>query len=104
MLLSGETWVERFHAAHTPAQAYELAQRYEPHVAMVDLMLGGESGADVCERIRELSPTTRVLLMFGVERRSEERRVGKECRSRWSPHHQKKKLQYPTITIHTNPG
>src|SRR6266536_482095 len=23
--------------------------------------------------------------------RSEERRVGKECRSRWSPHHQKKK-------------
>src|SRR3712207_636339 len=68
MLLSGETWVERFHAAHTPAQAYELAQRYEPHVAMVDLMLAGESGADVCERIRELSPTTRVLLMSGVER------------------------------------
>src|SRR5436189_1339157 len=26
-------------------------------------------------------------------RRSEERRVGKECRSRWSPHHQKKKLK-----------
>src|SRR5436309_13700827 len=24
--------------------------------------------------------------------RSEERRVGKECRSRWSPHHEKKKL------------
>src|SRR5689334_25370792 len=24
-------------------------------------------------------------------RRSEERRVGKECRSRWSPHHEKKK-------------
>src|SRR6266849_4597916 len=24
-------------------------------------------------------------------RRSEERRVGKECRSRWSPHHLKKK-------------
>src|SRR5260364_491355 len=30
--------------------------------------------------------------------RSEERRVGNECRSRWSPHHQKKK---PTTT--TNP-
>src|SRR5215813_14514714 len=25
------------------------------------------------------------------ERRSEERRVGKECRSRWSPYHSKKK-------------
>ena len=24
---------------------------------------------------------------FGVENRSEERRVGKECRSRWSPYH-----------------
>src|SRR5689334_25326355 len=26
--------------------------------------------------------------------RSEERRVGKECRSRWSPYHYKKKNQY----------
>src|SRR5438034_3248469 len=26
-----------------------------------------------------------------VNERSEERRVGKECRSRWSPYHQKKK-------------
>src|SRR2546430_2334234 len=26
------------------------------------------------------------------ERRSEERRVGKECRSRWSPYHSKKKI------------
>ena len=24
---------------------------------------------------------------FGITRRSEERRVGKECRSRWSPYH-----------------
>ena len=24
---------------------------------------------------------------FGTGRRSEERRVGKECRSRWSPYH-----------------
>src|SRR5690349_24271641 len=26
-----------------------------------------------------------------IEARSEERRVGKECRSRWSPYHEKKK-------------
>ena len=27
-------------------------------------------------------------MLFGIERgRSEERRVGKECRSRWSPYH-----------------
>ncbi len=30
--------------------------------------------------------------------RSEERRVGKECRSRWSPYHQKKKYQNQEIT------
>src|SRR2546422_10439293 len=28
-----------------------------------------------------------------VEKRSEERRVGKECRSRWSPDHEKKKKE-----------
>src|SRR5690348_17918748 len=28
---------------------------------------------------------------FAEKRRSEERRVGKECRSRWSPYHSKKK-------------
>ena len=26
-------------------------------------------------------------LAFGTDARSEERRVGKECRSRWSPYH-----------------
>src|SRR5690606_40245022 len=31
------------------------------------------------------------LLEDGFLRRSEERRVGKECRSRWSPYHEKKK-------------
>src|SRR5258708_18486128 len=28
-----------------------------------------------------------VFLLQGGEKRSEERRVGKECRSRWSPYH-----------------
>src|SRR5438094_8243208 len=30
------------------------------------------------------------------DHRSEERRVGKECRSRWSPYHQKKKREKET--------
>jgi two-component system response regulator DesR len=68
MLLSNETWVERFDAAHDSETALALAARYEHHVALIDLMLGGESGADVCERLRDTSPSTRVLLMSGVER------------------------------------
>jgi DNA-binding NarL/FixJ family response regulator len=63
MLLANETWVERFHAAHTLAQALELARRHGPHVAVIDAVLGGESGADACEQIREASPDTNVLLM-----------------------------------------
>src|SRR3989449_9107351 len=31
--------------------------------------------------------------------RSEERRVGKECRSRWSPYHYKKKHTYVTFAL-----
>src|SRR5947209_19400753 len=33
--------------------------------------------------------------------RSEERRVGKECRSRWSPYHQKKKVKSNEIESNT---
>jgi DNA-binding NarL/FixJ family response regulator len=68
MLLSSESWVERFVAAHNSAQALELARRYQPHVAVIDLQLRGESGAELCEQIREASPTTRVLLMSAVDR------------------------------------
>src|SRR5438034_11144700 len=32
-----------------------------------------------------------------VAMRSEERRVGKECRSRWSPYHEKKKKSKRTV-------
>src|SRR5438093_13165960 len=31
--------------------------------------------------------------------RSEERRVGKECRSRWSPYHSKKQVVQCTVTV-----
>src|SRR5437762_14205936 len=38
---------------------------------------------------------------IGIERipRSEERRVGKECRARWAPKHQRKKKNHSTSTI-----
>src|SRR5215210_8620670 len=37
-------------------------------------------------------------------RRSEERRVGKECRSRWSPYHsKKKKKKKPTCAAEVGP-
>ena len=39
------------------------------------------------EKIQEAEGMFQIAFFFLVENRSEERRVGKECRSRWSPYH-----------------
>ena len=48
---------------------------------VLDVMLPGRDGFSVVSELRKRGISTPVLL------RSEERRVGKECRSRWSPYH-----------------
>jgi two-component system response regulator DesR len=70
LLLTQQPWVERCLTARTGAEALELTRRYSPHVALVDLFLAGESGADVCSAIRQVSPGTRVLLISGAGRMS----------------------------------
>ena len=66
LLLTQQPWVERCLSASTTEQALELVRRYEPHVALVDLFLGGQSGAELCEAIRSSSAATRVLLISGA--------------------------------------
>ena len=40
------------------------------------------------EILRQVNKANRALAeLKGIAERSEERRVGKECRSRWSPYH-----------------
>jgi DNA-binding NarL/FixJ family response regulator len=68
LLLGEQPWVERCLAARTAAEALELTRDFRPHVALVDLFLAGESGADLCESIRAASPSTRVLLISGAGR------------------------------------
>jgi DNA-binding NarL/FixJ family response regulator len=70
VLLGQQPWVERCLAARTGAEALELTRTLQPHVALVDLFLAGESGADVCESIRAVSPATKVLLISGAGRMS----------------------------------
>ena len=70
LLLGQQPWVERCLAARSGAEALELTRRYRPHVALVDLFLSGESGAEVCAAIRAQSPETRVLLISGAGRMS----------------------------------
>jgi len=67
-LLEGEPWVDRFLSARTGDEAVELARRHRPHVALVDLLLSGESGAELTGRLLGVSPDTRVLLMSGAGR------------------------------------
>jgi two-component system response regulator DesR len=70
VLLGEQPWVERCLAAKTGAEALELLATYKADVALVDLFLVGESGADVCDSIRKASPSTRVLLISGAGRMS----------------------------------
>ena len=68
LLLTEQPWVERCLTAASVEEALQLARRYEPHVALVDLFVGQESGAEICERLRSLSPITNVLLISGAGR------------------------------------
>jgi two-component system response regulator DesR len=66
LLLTEQPWVERCLSAHDAEEALELARRYEPHVALIDLFLGEHSGAELCETLRREVPATRVLLISGA--------------------------------------
>lgn len=66
LMLGQLPWVERCLSARTGGEALAVCRRYEPHVALVDLFLGSESGPEICERLRGEAPAPRVLLMSGA--------------------------------------
>jgi DNA-binding NarL/FixJ family response regulator len=68
LLLERQPWVKRCAAARDGDSAAAAARRLQPDVALVDLLLGPESGADVCQEIRAVSPQTKVLLVSGAGR------------------------------------
>jgi DNA-binding NarL/FixJ family response regulator len=66
LMLTQQPWVARCVSAHSGREALTLASRYRPHVALVDLFIGEESGAEICEQLRASQPLTRVLLFSGA--------------------------------------
>jgi DNA-binding NarL/FixJ family response regulator len=66
LMLTQQPWVERCLSAANGPEALVLAGRYRPHVALVDLFIGEESGAQICEQLRAAEPSTRVLLFSGA--------------------------------------
>lgn len=66
LLLERQRWVESCQAARSGREAVERCRGSRLDVALVDMLLGDESGAEVCEEIRAASPPTRVLLISGA--------------------------------------
>ena len=86
--------------AYDGEEALNMAKANEYDMILLDIMLPKMDGFEVCQAIREFSDMPIVMLTakgddmdkilgldYGADDRSEERRVGKECRSRWSPYH-----------------
>ncbi len=68
LLLERQPWVERCLAARDGDEALKLIQEAKPHVALVDLFLGRQSGAEICSELRAASPGTKILLISGAGR------------------------------------
>src|SRR2546427_11355543 len=70
-----------------PYAAFRVRGRFAIAVAVIGI--GGDAGLGACAQgLPDDLPQLVVLpCRDALQRRSEERRVGKECRSRWSPYH-----------------
>ena len=99
------------HLEEKGTTALEYFRKHEPDLVLLDLGLPDIDGETVCSQIKKDYPETPVIILtaknsvpdkikglnfgaddyvtkpFIADERSEERRVGKECRSRWSPYH-----------------
>jgi DNA-binding NarL/FixJ family response regulator len=66
LLLERQPWIARCVAVKTKGEALEAADELRPHVALIDLLLRGESGAELCEELHASLPDTRILLLSGA--------------------------------------
>ena len=69
----------------TPSEAVKLVEELKPLVVNDDVdVVYCVPAIDIVPVVEAVKGTN---VQVGAENRSEERRVGKECRSRWSPYH-----------------
>jgi DNA-binding NarL/FixJ family response regulator len=66
LLLERQSWVERCVAVGTAKRALEEARSLRPDVALIDLLLRDESGAELCKDLHTALPETRILLLSGA--------------------------------------
>jgi DNA-binding NarL/FixJ family response regulator len=66
IMLERLEWVERAWSARSGAEALRIAGAEEVDLALVDLFVGSESGADICEQLHAVRPGLKVLLISGA--------------------------------------
>ena len=66
IMLERQTWIERSFSAHTGEEAIAQTSQHRIDLALVDLFVGAESGPDICERLHEVRPGMRLLLISGA--------------------------------------
>ena len=76
----------------TAARALEVAGGENFDAILLDVGLPDMDGRELCRLMRRAGVRAPIVMLTGAgseadTARSEERRVGKECRSRWSPYH-----------------
>src|SRR5256885_15988892 len=78
------------HAQAALAQAYSITEKQQRHARLGEIKtqtLAKLAGDEQARWSAEQVEGVLFKLESNIVRRSEERRVGKECRSRWSPYH-----------------
>ena len=81
LMLGEQPWVERCLSARNGEEAMALLTRYSPHVALVDLFVGQESGAEICQHLLALSPRLNVLLISAPDSWPTNRSTSATCGS-----------------------
>ena len=90
LILSETPDIVAVEEASTGQEVLNIIRNSPVDVVVLDISMPEMSGLDTLKQLKIEFPNLAILVlsMFPEERgRSEERRVGKECRSRWSPYH-----------------
>lgn len=66
IMLERLSWVARSWSARCGAEALRIASEHAIDLALIDLFVGSESGAEICERLHAVRPGLRVLLISGA--------------------------------------
>ena len=66
IMLGRLPFVQRAWSARSGEEALQIASRNEIDLALIDLFVGAESGAEICERLHVVRPGLKVLLISGA--------------------------------------